>query len=111
MSIIAKEERKIMIENTVYANIKIVTDEFHIPVAVQIDGEIRYQLYDIVQITGDCCGYICPGIEHEGIGRIVEITNHKTDHFFGVLMDNKEFGFVKFSRIEVLSRERELSQK
>ena len=93
------------IENTIYENYKLVVDEFDIPVAVRIDGEDKYRLYDYVCVTADCHGYICPGIKHEGLGRIVQICRDDTDHFFGVLMNNHEFGFMKDNRMKFAYRE------
>ncbi len=88
------------VENTGFSNIKLVVDEFNIPVAVQIDGTVKYRLYDNVTVKGDIMGYICPGITVEGQGRIVEIRRDDTDHFFGVLMNNNgQFGFVKEARL------------
>lgn len=90
------------LECTIYSNHELVVDEFDIPVAVRINGEDKYRLYDRVYITDDGCGYICPEIKHEGMGKIVEIRRDATDHFFGVLMDNGEFGFVKSARIKLV---------
>ena len=87
------------LEKTIYANYKLGIDEFDIPVAVQVSGNNIFQLYDKVRITADCIGYICPGIEHEGLGTIVRIRRDDSDHFFGVLMDNGEFGYMKDSRM------------
>lgn len=36
------------LENTYFSNYKLVIDEFDIPVAVQVNGEIVYRLYDKV---------------------------------------------------------------
>ena len=55
---------------------------------------------NLVQVTDDGHGNICPGISHGGIGKIVEIRRDDTDHFFGVLMNNREFGFMKDARIK-----------
>ena len=91
------------LERTVFANIQVVRDEFDIAVAVRVDGKDRYHLYDMVKVTGDCRGYITPGIKHEGVGRIVEIRTDDMDYFYGVLMnETHEFGFVKAARITVL---------
>lgn len=92
------------LERTIFSNYQLVIDEFNIPVAVRINGEDKYRLYDHVRVTGDCHGYICPGIKHEGIGKIVEIRRDDSDHFFGVLMNNGEFGFMKFARMEFAFR-------
>lgn len=91
------------VKNTMFSNIQIVVDEFDIPVAVRIDGKDKYHLYDIVKVTGDCRGYIAPGIKHEGCGQIVKIKDNDVDHFYGVLMNGThEFGFVKGARIQLL---------
>lgn len=90
------------IERTSYANYQLVIDEFNIPVAVRVNGEDKYRLYDLVRVTDDGHGYICPGITHGGVGRIVEIRKDKTDHFFGVLMNNGEFGFMHSGRIKMV---------
>ena len=87
------------LENTIYANYKLVIDEFDIPVAVQVNGEIRHRLYDEVYVKADCIGYICEGITHDGYGTIVRIRRNDSDYFFGVLMDNGEFGYMKNSRM------------
>ena len=92
------------LENTIFSNYQLVIDEFNIPVAVRINGEDKYRLNDRVRVTADCHGYICPGIKREGIGKIVEIRRDDSDHFFGVLMDNGEFGFMKSARIEMVFR-------
>ena len=88
------------LEETSYSNYQLVIDEFNIPVAVRVNGEDKYRLYDLVQVTDDGHGNICPGISHGGIGKIVEIRRDDTDHFFGVLMNNREFGFMKDARIK-----------
>lgn len=87
------------LENTVYSNYKLVIDEFDIPVAVQVNGEIEFRLYDEVHVKGDCRGHICPGITQEGLGTIVRIRRDRTDYFFGVLMNNGQFGYMKDSRM------------
>ena len=87
------------LENTIYSNYKLVLDEFNIPVAVQIDGQIRFRLYDNVIVQADCIGYIGEGIKHSGIGRIIRIRRDDTDYFFGVLMNNGECGYVKSARL------------
>ena len=92
------------VEETAFANYQLIIDEFDIPVAVRINEEDKYRLYDIVRVTADCRGYICPTISREGTGRSVEIRRDDSDHFFGVLMDNGEFGVMKSTRMEVLVR-------
>ena len=87
------------LERTVYANYKLVIDEFGIPVAVQVNDEIRFRLYDEVRIDADCIGYIGEGINNNGYGTIVRIRRNDSDCSFGVLMDNGEFGYVKDSRM------------
>ena len=92
------------LENTIFSNYQLVLDEFNIPVAVRINGEDKYRLYDRVRVTDDGHGYICPEVKYEGMGKIVEIRRDDSDHFFGVLMDNGEFGFMKSERIELAFR-------
>ncbi len=90
-------------EGTGFYGENFVIDDFDIIVAVEIDGKIAYRLYDKVRVTDDGAGYICPRITHEGMGRIVEICRDDgSDHFYGVLMSNGEFGYVKNARIEVI---------
>lgn len=90
------------LEGTIYHNFMLVIDEFDIPVAVQINGKICHRLYDDVRVNADCKGYIGDGIKHEGIGTIVRIRRDDTDYFFGVLMDNGEFGYVKDARLTTI---------
>jgi len=87
-------------EGTIYANHKLIINEVGTPVGVLINGEIAFNLYDSVEVTDDGHGYICPGIKHAGIGRIVEIRRDNTDHFYGVRMANGEFGFMKHERMK-----------
>ena len=87
------------LESTCYANHKLVIDDNGTPVAVQINGVVAFRLYDTVWVTGDCRGYICPGIRQPGIGQIVEIRRDDTDHFYGVRMRSGEFGYMKYNRM------------
>ena len=87
------------LENTNFANYQLVIDDFNIPIGVKIDDRVRYWLYDVVEITADCHGYIGQGISHGGIGTIVRIRRDDTVYFFGVLMNTGEFGYVKSLRI------------
>lgn len=93
------------LENTIFANYKLVLDEIDIPVAVQIKGEVKYKLEDRVRVTDDGRGYICPGITHEGSGRIIRIRRDDSDHFFGVLMDSGEYGYMKAARMQLEEKE------
>ena len=61
------------LESTCYENHKLVLNKEGTPIAVQIDGVVAFRLYDTVEVTGDCRGYICPGIKKPGIGQIIEI--------------------------------------
>lgn len=88
------------LENTIYSNHKLVVDDNGTPIAVQVNGEIAFRLNDTVRVTDDGRGYICPGICHSGIGKIVKIRRDDTDHFYGVQMNNGEFGYMKYSRME-----------
>ena len=73
-----------------------------------IDGNeivgVEYDRYRImrgerVKIQGDSHGYISPSITKEGYGTVVDITDKYTDHYFGVMMDNGQYGHVKIARI------------
>lgn len=88
------------LEPTIYANYNLVIGTNGTPIGVQIDGKVAFELYDMVHVTDDGCGYICPGIRHCGIGQIVEIRRDDTDHFFGVRMQSGEFGYMKSNRME-----------
>lgn len=87
------------LESTTFANHKLVIDDQGTPVAVQINGVEAFRLYDTVKVTGDCRGYICPGIKSAGRGEIVVIRRDDTDHFYGVKMENGEFGYMKCTRM------------
>lgn len=65
-------------------------------------NETVYLIGDRVEVTGDVKGYIGGGITKPGLGYITQIERNCTDHYFGVEMDNGEFGFVKSARIEIL---------
>ena len=81
-------------------NSKLIIDEFDIPVAVQINGVEAFRLYDEVFVTADINGYICPGILHSGYGQIIKICRDDTDCYYGVLMKNGAFGYMKCSRMQ-----------
>lgn len=87
------------LESTCYSNYKLVIGEDDKPIAVQINGKIAFRLNDKVKVKGDIRGYICPGIKTPGIGKIVDIRRDSTDYFFGVRMENGEFGYMKDSRM------------
>jgi len=89
------------LENTCYENHKLVINEQGNPTGVQINGVIAFRLNDTVEVTGDSIGYICPGIKKPGIGQIVEIRRDDTDHFYGVQMENGEFGYMKCGRMKL----------
>lgn len=88
------------LENTIYSNHKLVIDDNDTPIAVQINGVVAFRLNDIVRVTDDGHGYICPGVNHSGIGEIIDIRRDDTDHFYGVKMKNGGFGYMKSSRME-----------
>ena len=77
----------------------VTDDEHHFAVGV-LENEKSYLLGDRVLIAPDIMGYITPGIEHPGEGMITRICTDDIDHFYGVQMDNGEFGFVKSARIK-----------
>jgi len=88
------------LESTNISNYKLVIDEEGTPVGVQDSGVIKIRLNDIVTVTGDCRGYICPGVKKPGIGKIVKIRRDDTDHFYGVQMNNGELGYMKEVQIK-----------
>ena len=45
-----------------------------------------------------------PKLSMKAWKKIVEIRRHDSDHFFGVLMDNDEIGFMKSARIKMVFR-------
>ena len=89
------------LETTIYANHLLVINEENTPVAVEINGVVAFRLNDTVEVTADSQGYICPGIRTPGIGKIVEIRRDDTDHFYGVEMQNGEFGYMNCDRMKL----------
>ena len=61
-------------------------------------GERVHLVGDQVMLTGDCYGYVAPGLK-PGPGTITKVCKDDTDHFFGIQMDDGSFGFVKEARI------------
>ena len=86
-------------EATGFFNYFLLVNDAGTPIAVEIDGIEAFSLNDVVKVTDDGNGYICSGISKPGMGRIIEIRRHDTDHFFGVQMENGEFGYMKCSRM------------
>ena len=97
------KEVKVKLEATNISNFTLIVtdDENKTPVGVKENDRI-YLLGDRVRVEGDCMGYICPGINHPGMGTIVKIERDSTDHFYMILMDNNERGFAKSARITVV---------
>lgn len=91
-------------EATCFSNVWLLVDDNDYPNAVQMDDETIWA-FDRVRVTADAHGYICPGIKTPGEGIIMEIRRDDTDHFFGVLMNSGEFGFMKKARIEVIEED------
>ena len=85
-------------EDTSYSNYKIVIDEYDIPVAVEINGEIKLWLYDEVYVRSDNREYVGRYIKVITYGGYGVILNFY-ESFCGVLMNNGEFGYVNVSRI------------
>ncbi len=85
------------LEKTIHPNHSLVINEDNIPVAVVVNRMVAFRLNDLVIVTPDKNGNICPGIKHGGIGRIVEIRRTDTDRFYGVQMENGEFGYMHHS--------------
>ncbi|MCI8290958.1 MAG: hypothetical protein HFJ25_01700 [Clostridia bacterium] len=87
------------LEPTVYANYFLMIGANDTPVGVQINGVVAFELDDVVYVSDDGHGYICPNVTRGGLGKIVEIRRDDTDHFFGVQMDNGQFGYMKRARL------------
>lgn len=90
---------------TAFANIFYLIDAEENIVGIRTNpGKYQKEYYvgDIVKVTDDGCGYICPGIKTPGNGKIVSVHEDDTDHFFTVKMENGETGSVKSNRIEVI---------
>ena len=86
-------------ESTIYCNHKIIINEEGKAIAFEKNGVVMFNLHDDVKVTGDTFGYICPGITKPGIGKIVEIRGDMSDRYFGVQMENGEFGYMKYTRM------------
>ena len=85
------------LENTKLSNHKLVIDEFNIPIAIQINDKINYRLYDDVYVGS----YMEDGgMTIEGrIGTILHICRDDSGFFFGLLMQNGNFVYVKSSQL------------
>lgn len=91
----------VRLETAYFANhYFIVTDDKLSKVIGVLENDRVYLIGDSVMITGDCRGYIAPGIKQPGNGVIVEIKKDDTDHYYRILMDNGEMGSVKSARID-----------
>ena len=67
--------------------------------------DAKYRIGDLVYVSADDHGYICPGIHNEGLGEIVAFQNDATDHFIGVKMLNSDqMGFAKRARVTNLTQ-------
>lgn len=82
------------------ANYNYIVDENGRPVGIVKDPGTKYErrwlVGDNVKIEPDCKGFICAGITKPGLGRIVEIREDPTDHWFCVQMyGTNETGFCK----------------
>ena len=67
-----------------------------------VENKTSYLIGDRVKVSTDGHGYIAPGITFPGMGKIVQINEDTTDQYYGVKMDNGQFGFVKSARIRVV---------
>lgn len=91
-------------KNTNFPNYKyIVTDDIYSALVGVAENNNIYLVGDRVKVTDDCYGYISYGISSPGMGIISEIQYDDTDYFYGVLMDNGEFDYLKSSRISVIT--------
>ena len=81
-----------------YTNDFFLLDEDDNIIGVECSGR-RAMLGDRVRIRDDGCGYIASGITEVGYGKIVDLTDDYTDHYFGVKMENGEYAHLKQARI------------
>lgn len=91
------------LKKTKYGNIFYIYEDDDL-VGIVEDPETHPQYFfvgDVVKVTDDGNGYICPGISHNGIGVIIGIQEDDTDHFFEIQMLNGESGTCKSNRLEV----------
>ena len=95
-------------KNTEFANIFFLCEDDGSIIGIRRDpGKYQedYYIGDVVEVTDDGCGYICPGIKTPGIGKITRV--HKDggdDHFFTVEMENGEIGYyIKSNRLRVIA--------
>ena len=96
-------QMKVKLESTIFSNISLLIDATNDnPIGVWQDDCI-YIRGDRVKVTADIMGYIAPGVNRPGEGQIVKIVRDNTDHWFAVLMDNGEFGFMKSARFKLIS--------
>ena len=58
------------LERTSYSNYQLVIDEFNIPVAVRVNGEDKYRLYDLVQVTDDGHGTFVQGLVMKELAKL-----------------------------------------
>jgi len=62
--------------------------------------ERRFMTGDVVKVTGDTRGYICPGITKPGLGRIAGIEYKNDEVRYHVVIGNED-GLCKSARIEL----------
>lgn len=102
----ARRKSSMKTKKTAFANILYICDDHENVVGIRINPgkyQRKYYVGDIVKVTDDGCGYICPGIRTPGKGRIVSVHEDDTDHFFTIEMENGEIGrAVKANRLEVV---------
>ena len=77
-------------------------ENFPVGMLVDVGEQKPYLIGDRVEVKADTMGWIAPGITRPGFGTITEICEDYSDHFFGVQMDDGEFGYLKLARIEVV---------
>ena len=92
-------------KRTMFANVFYIKEGDELVGIRENPGEYQQDFYvgDVVNVSDDGYGYICPGIKTPGIGVIAGVREDDTDHFFCIEMANGEFGYCKSARLEVIS--------
>ncbi len=92
------------VEDTGYPGHRIAFNEIKEGYAIYINGNLSFKINDYVFVKADSNGQICPEINEEGRGRIIDIDHDKEGRFICVLMDNGQCGQLKTNQIELIKR-------
>ena len=85
--------------STIFSNYQLLaTNDGEIKSLIK-NEEVAYSVGDIVVVTPDSMGYICPGVTRGGLGKITKMREDSTDYWIGVKMNDGQFGYMKDSRV------------